>query len=219
MFVYLHDKLLSLNAPLASWLARCVRPLQQLHWLPLLSVSAGGGPWPGVYCQECVVALKLIYRTDCVALPQGIILFFWGGDALTGLSPGSLTQLLRALIDPVIMRVFTWADRKIVSVAFLGGRRLFHVKHDLNARLSKDEQKRNGDKNPHEDKSWPVHSQLRVGRQRTWQVSFPAFHWWKTNLCADFVRVLAEWNSILMILCKCGNHIRSALCTCKWEAC
>ncbi len=157
-----------------------------------------GWPRQGVYCQECVVALKLIYRTDCVALPQSIILFFWGGDALTGLSPGSLTQLLLALIDPVIMRVFTWADRKIAFVVFFARTRLFNFKRDFNARFSKDEQKRNGDKSPHEDKSWPVRSQLRVGRQRTWQVSLfvarklSSIHWWKTNMCADFVRVLGE---------------------------
>lgn len=122
-----------------------------------------------------------------------------------------------------IMRVFTWADQKISSLFFLlllVKEDCFTSQHDFNAKFSNDEQKRNGDKNPHEDKSWPVHSQLRVGRQRAGQVSFvccmnafPAVT--DGNLicaCAVFALVLVEQCPI--ISCKSGNHIRFAFCTC-----
>lgn len=79
---YLHYKLLSLehhHLPAGLHLGSAL--FSSFICFHCLNVSAGGGPRQGVYCQECVVALKLIYRTDCVALPQGIILFFWGGRA------------------------------------------------------------------------------------------------------------------------------------------
>lgn len=63
------------------------------------------------------------------------------------------------------------------------GRTLLQFKRDSNARFSKDEQERNGDKDPHENKIWPVHGQLRSGRKRTsGQVSLfvvSSIHWCK----------------------------------------
>lgn len=69
------------------------------------------------------------------------------------------------------MRVGTWTYRLrcVVSVV---EEDYFTSSQDINAKFSNNEQKRNGDSNQHEDKSWPVHSKLRAGRQRAGPVSF-----------------------------------------------
>lgn len=80
-----------------------------------------------------------------------------------------------------IMRVFTWAYKKVVSFfcIYLVRKNCFITRHDFNATFSNHEQKRNGDKNQHQDKDWPVRWQLRAGGQRTGQVSL--FVAWRSS--------------------------------------
>lgn len=118
-------------------------------------------------------------------------------DAFTGLSPCSPAQLLLAtIIDPLfyfIMRVFTWADqKKNIFVVFF----LFVLWWDLNAKFSNDEQKGNGDIDPHEDKIWPLHGQLWPGGQRAGQVSFqfPLMKTENTPLCVTLFVCFAQWD-------------------------
>lgn len=85
MFVYVCVPAQSpchLNTPLANWLAPFESVLfSEFIGFPSWASAQGGRARRGVYCQECVVALKLIYRTDCATLLQGIILSF--GTRLT----------------------------------------------------------------------------------------------------------------------------------------
>lgn len=103
---------------------RRVRPPQRVDWLQFRSVSARGWPRRGVYCQECVVAIRtnLLHwlwdtRTHTHAAGGHILV----GCEAAGLSSGCLIQQLLPLNRPRLlsMRRLIWADQKSLYTRFL----------------------------------------------------------------------------------------------------
>lgn len=151
-------------------------PSSRTHWP---TPPSGGGARPGVYCQECAVALKLIHCTDCdthSCRSPSIQLRVWRGtpsrDYLPVVRRNSCSDRRVLVYFSPSVSYHASADLSGSSaVCFFGERRTFHITRDIHAKLSHDEQKRNGDSHQHQDKDRPVHGQLRAGGQRAGQVS------------------------------------------------
>lgn len=99
---------------------RHVRPPQRVDWLHFLSVSARGWPRPGVYCQECVVAIRtnlLHWLWDTRAHTHAAAGHILVGCEAAGLSSGCLIQqLLRPRL--LSMRRLIWADQTSLYTRF-----------------------------------------------------------------------------------------------------
>lgn len=106
--------------------------------------------------------------------PPGFILLFRGkrARARTGLPRGGSTQNdfchARFCMKTKKTRLFCASLHLLEEILYF----FFQFKRDVHARPRKDEQERNGDENPHEDKSRAVHGQLRAGWQGAGQVSW-----------------------------------------------
>lgn len=105
------------------------------------------------------------------------------------------------------MRVFSWAHQKLVSLFLSLSPFLYYslrktavqfLRHDFDAKLLRnDEQERNSDRNPHEDKERSLRDALRAAGERTGQVR-----------CFFFLIFSESWNHIRFTL----MHVSGKAC-------
>lgn len=174
------------------------------------------GPWRGVYCPECVVALQLTPRTERVTLLLRTV------RSSPGLSPGGLTQLLSARVFLFFLSCEFLLDPIRNSFCCICCRRSIFF-YTSNATSVTDSAKMN--KNGMMTK---IYTRIRADPfTANYELAGKELGRW---VCLSGLQHFIDGGgvvltscvcclaglclSVWMSLCKSDNHIRFALCTC-----